>query len=152
MKKHFRDLLKYNEWANYRVLKSIEEVGSDQQELLKLYSHILSAQTIWLNRIKDLPTSPFPVWQEYKLSELKTMTEESSDYWNDYMGHHKLETFEEMIFYTDTEGKKHENTIREIITHMVNHSTYHRGQVARAMRTKGLEPPVTDYIAYARTK
>lgn len=152
MKKQFRDLLKYNEWANYRVLKSLEESGSEHQELLKLYSHILSAQIIWLNRIKELPTSPFPVWEEYKISELRTMTEESSDNWNDYMGEHKLETFEEMIFFTNSEGKKYENTIREIISHMVNHSSYHRGQIAARMRQLNLEPPVTDYIAYSRTK
>ena len=152
MKKHFRDLLKYNEWANYRALKSIEDQGDSDQELLKLFSHILSAQIIWLNRIKGLPTSPFPVWEQYKLTELSTMTEESSNNWNDYMGEHKLETFEEMIFYTNSEGKKYESTIREIITHMVNHSVYHRGQIARRLRGMGGEPAVTDYIVFARAK
>ena len=152
MKKHFRDLLKYNEWANYRVLKSVEDHGGSDEELLKLFSHILSAQNIWLNRIKSLPTSPFPVWEQYKLTELITMTEESSDNWNDYMGEHKLDTFEEMIFYTDSEGKKYENTIREIIAHMVNHSAYHRGQVAKYIREQGGQPAITDYIVYARAK
>ena len=152
MKKHFRDQLKYNEWANYRVLKSLEEFDGEDQELLKLFSHILSAQIIWLNRIKGLPTSPFPVWEEYKLSELSTMTEESSNNWNDYMGEHKLETFEEMIFYSNSEGKKFESTIREIIAHMLLHSAYHRGQIARSLRDKGGEPASTDYILYARSR
>ena len=152
MKKHFRDLLKYNEWANYRALKSIEDQGDSDHELFYLFSHILSVLIIWLNRIYLLPTSPIPVWEQYKLTELSNMTEESSNNWNDYMGEHKLETFEEMIFYTNSEGKKYESTIREIITHMVNHSVYHRGQIARRLREMGGEPAVTDYIVFARAK
>ena len=58
MKKHFNDLLRYNEWANYRILGAIEELGTADDYLLKIFSHLLSAQIIWLNRIKGLPTSP----------------------------------------------------------------------------------------------
>lgn len=151
-KKHFKDILKYNEWANYRVLKTLEEKAPTDQELLKLFSHILSAQIIWLNRIKGIPTSPFPIWEVYKITELESMTEESSDNWNNYVYEHKFETFEEMIFYSNSEGKKFESTIREIISHVVNHGSYHRGQIAMKFREKGMDPPATDYILYARSK
>jgi uncharacterized damage-inducible protein DinB len=152
MKKHFRDLLKYNEWANYRILVALQELEKPNEELLSLFSHILSAQIIWLNRIKGIPTSPFPVWELYKLSELSSMTEESSNNWFSYLDNHKFETFEEMIFYTNSEGTKHENTIREIMNHVFTHSSYHRGQIAKELRGLGIQPPNTDYIIYARIK
>ncbi len=152
MKKHFRDLIKYNDWANQRVLITFEENEIHDEYLLKMFSHLISAQIIWLNRIKDLPTSPFPLWEKYKLRELRTMTMESSTNWMNYLEEHQLETFEEMIFYKNSEGKRFESTIREIITHMVNHSTYHRGQIAKEIKDKGIEPPATDYIAYARLR
>lgn len=152
MKKHFRDLIQYNDWANMRVLITLEQSDFKNERLLQLFSHLISAQIIWLNRIKDIPTSPFPLWEQYKLRELRTMTEESTTNWLNYMDHHKFETFEEMIFYKNSSEKKFENTIREVITHVVNHSTYHRAQIATLLKEEGIEPPVTDYIVYARQK
>jgi uncharacterized damage-inducible protein DinB len=152
MKEHFRDLLIYNQWANYRILVALEELKSPNDTHLSLFSHILSAQIIWLNRIKALATSPFPIWEQYKLTELRSMTEESSANWINYLDKHRFDTFEEMIFYTNSIGEKHENTIREIISHVLNHSTYHRGQIAKQLRKIGVQPPDTDYIIYAREK
>jgi uncharacterized damage-inducible protein DinB len=101
-------------------------------------------------RIKGLPTSPFPIWEKYKVNELQTMTDETHDNWVNYLQANHKDTFEEMVFYTNSEGKKFENTVREIITHVVNHGTHHRGQIALLLREKGISPPATDYIFYAR--
>lgn len=152
MKNHFRDLIKFNDWANQRILITLEEAQTDDDNLLTMFSHIISAQIIWLNRIKDLPTSPFPIWEKYKLRELRTMTMESSTNWANYIEEHQFSTFEEMIFYKNSQGKRYENTIREIITHVVNHSTYHRGQLAQSMKALGIQPPRTDFMAYARLR
>ncbi len=152
MKNHFRDLIKYNDWANQRMLITLEEANTEDEGLLTMFSHIISAQIIWLNRIKDLPTSPFPIWEKYKLRGLRTMTMESSTNWFNYIEEHQFSTFEEMIFYKNSQGKRYENTIREIITQVVNHSTYHRGQLAQSMKASGIQPPRTDFMAYARLK
>lgn len=152
MKKHFLDLLRYNDWANQRILITLEEHEVNDDKILALFSHIISAQIIWLNRIKDLPTTPFPLWEQYKLKELRAMAMESSTNWINYLMGHQLETFEEMIFYKNSLGKSYENTIREIITHMVNHSTYHRGQIAALLRGLNINPAPTDYILYCRMK
>lgn len=152
MKDHFRRLFRYNDWANQRVLITYEEHNVADDHLLSLFSHLITIQIIWLNRIKEIPTSPFPTWEKYKLSELRTMTMESSTNWMNYMEEHQMATFEEMIFYKNSEGRRYENTIRDIISHVINHSTYHRGQIARALRERNIEPPVTDYITYIRLK
>lgn len=153
MKKHFLELFKYNHWANQRMMAILEEKDIHDEKLLKLFSHLLSSQIIWLHRIKDLPTSPFPLWEVYKRRELKSMVDESSRNWINYVeSDHAGETFEEMIFYKDSKGDKHETTIRHIITHVVNHSTYHRAQMASRMRSQEIDPPVTDFIAFSREK
>jgi uncharacterized damage-inducible protein DinB len=152
MKKHFTDLFEYNEWANQRILITLDEEESDDYQVLLLLSHLISAQIIWLNRILDIPTSPFPLWEKYKLRELHTMNEESTTNWLNFLKKHPNDTFEEMIFYKNSKEKKFESTLREIVTHVINHSTYHRAQIASILKQKQIQPPVTDYIAYCRMK
>ena len=151
MKKHFKDLFKHNSWANDRLLQTLEENSISAPDILKIYGHIVSAQMVWLLRIKGLPTSPFPLWELYKLRELRTMTEESDRNWLDYMEGHRMDTFEEMIFYKNTQDRKFESTILQIINQVLSHSSYHRGQIARLLRERGIDPPQTDYIFYKRT-
>ncbi len=152
MKKHFTDLFEYNDWANQRMIITLEEAESEDYQLLLLLSHLISSQIVWLNRIKDLPTSPFPLWEKYKLRELRTMNEESTANWIEFIRKHRPDTFEEMIFYKNSKGTKYESTLREIITHVVNHSTYHRAQMVMVMKKLQIQPPVTDYIAYRRLR
>lgn len=150
MKKYFRKQFKYNDWANYRVLITLEKSTEDDDRLATLYSHLISTQIIWLNRIKGLPTSPFPLWEKYKLNELRTMTEENSTNWANYLEEHRFETFEEMIFYKNSKGARHENTIGDIISQVISHGAYHRGQIASLFKEVGLQPPATDYVSYIR--
>jgi len=56
----------------------------------------------------------------------------------------------EKINYKNSIGNVFENTIQEIFFHFINHSTYHRGQIAMLMKQAGLEPINTDYIFYKR--
>ena len=150
MKKYFRDLFKYNDWANQHVLITLENNSIKNVQVTVVFGHLISAQIIWLNRIKELPTSPFPLWEQYKVRELKSMLEESSRNWLNYLDEHQLETFEEMIYYSNSKGIKYESTIGDIITHVIAHSAYHRGQVATLLKDEGIQPPVTDFIHFKR--
>ena len=150
MKKYFRNLFKYNDWANQQLLITLENHDIKNERIIVVFGHLISAQIIWLNRIKELPTSPFPLWEHYKVRELKCMVEESSRNWLNYLDEHQLDTFEEMIFYRNSKGNQYESTIGDIITHVIAHSAYHRGQVAALMRDEGVQPPVTDFIHFRR--
>ena len=52
--------------------------------------------------------------------------------------------------YTNSKGQTFSNSIRDILFHVINHSTYHRAQIATEFKQNGLEPLVTDYIFYKR--
>lgn len=56
----------------------------------------------------------------------------------------------EEISYENSKGEQYRNSVQEILIHIVNHSTYHRGQIAVEFRQKGIEPVVSDYIFYKR--
>lgn len=111
-------------------------------------SHILSAQFIWLHRIKGLPPSPFKLWQQYKLQELITMGKDAEHNWLEFIEH--TESFDRELSYNNYVGDPYINNVEQIMIHLVNHCTYHRGQIAILLRQKGFEPVNTDFITYDR--
>ncbi|MGN6802128.1 MAG: DinB family protein [Ginsengibacter sp.] len=58
--------------------------------------------------------------------------------------------FDNTIHYANTKGEAFNNSVRDILFHIINHSTYHRGQIAASFRVQGLEPLVSDYVFYKR--
>jgi len=54
------------------------------------------------------------------------------------------------VDYTNSQGERWSNTIEDILTHVVLHGTYHRGQIATIVRQSGETPAYTDYIHAVR--
>ncbi len=150
MKNHFIKLFEYDIWANRRLIIAMKGHDILSDRILTIFSHILSAQLIWLNRILDLSTAPFPVWEKYNIQEIESMTEESNGRWIQFIQDFKFETFKEVIHYTDSNSQSHENSLQEIMIHVLNHSAHHRGQLAMLFREAGIDPPANDYIIYKR--
>lgn len=55
---------------------------------------------------------------------------------------------ERLISYENPTGTRWTYSLRHMLQHVVNHSTYHRGQVAGMLRQVGATPPATDYLLY----
>ena len=69
----------YNIWANDRLLKHLNQLpGEAPAQALKLFSHILNAQAIWIARMTGT-TSPVKVWQEHNLEQLRALHEDTSN-------------------------------------------------------------------------
>ena len=56
------------------------------------------------------------------------------------------------VAYTNSSGTAFETPLRDILTHVVNHGTHHRAQIALVLREAGIAPPATDYIYFVREK
>jgi uncharacterized damage-inducible protein DinB len=148
MKEYFLKLYQYNAWANRKVIAALEKQNVTDEKTLGIFGHLVSAQFIWLNRIKDLPKSSFQLWGKYSLAELRSMIEESAGLWNDFI--QEQDSFDRLLKYTNFVGDYYENNVRDIMIHLVNHGTYHRGQIALLLRQNGYEPVNTDLITYDR--
>ncbi len=148
MKEYFLKLYRYNAWANARVLGAIQQQKVADDKILTLMSHVLTAQLIWLHRIMILPLPDLELWKQYTLDQLIEMSEEASDRWLHYIAEH--DSFDTMLRYNNYIGHSYENKVENIMIHLVNHGTYHRGQVALLMRERGHEPINTDFITYDR--
>ena len=146
MREHLKELLKYCYHVNLQYIEFLEEndMGEKANQLM---SHIVTAHHHWNCRIlKEKPA--FEVWD----SELDTSLFEidKGNYISSIAILDKY-SFDKEIEYTNSKGLNYLNTIKDIFTHVVNHSSYHRGQISNIIVKSGSNPPVTDYIAYIRT-
>jgi uncharacterized damage-inducible protein DinB len=148
MKEYFLKLYQYNAWANSRVLGAIEQQEVDDEKILTLMSHVLAAQFLWLARIKNEPKPVYKLWDTLPVTQLKSMADEIGDKWLEFA--QADDDYKRELSYNNYVGKAFVNKVENIMIHLVNHSTYHRAQVALFMRQKGFEPINTDFITYDR--
>ncbi|MBX3241919.1 MAG: DUF664 domain-containing protein [Chitinophagaceae bacterium] len=147
MKQFFRELFEYSHHFN-QELGDIFAGNADglPERSVKLYSHILNAHHIWNSRI-TLQQATFGVWTVHDITNCRTI--DRSNHENTLLIIDKLD-LDETISYTNSRGDRFTNSVRDILFHIVNHSTYHRGQIAMDLRQNGIAPLATDYIFYRR--
>jgi uncharacterized damage-inducible protein DinB len=148
MKEYFLKLYRYNAWCNKKVMECLRKQAVSDEKILTLMSHILAAQFLWLYRIKGLPPAPYKLWHQYTIKELSAMEEETSREWLDFV--QKTDSFNRELSYKNYVGDSYTNNVEHIMMHLVNHCSYHRGQIAMLLRQKGYEPVNTDFITYDR--
>lgn len=148
MKEFFLKWYEYNAWANQRVLSALKDQRVTHEKILTLMSHILTAQYLWLHRIKGLEPPPYELWRKYDLPQLIRMNEEIGNQWLTFVN--DTEMFDRELVYKNYQGLPFTNNVEQIMIHLVNHSTYHRGQIALLLRENGFEPVNTDFITYDR--
>lgn len=148
MKLYFRRLYQYNAWANKRVLNALVRQKVESEKTLSIMGHIVAAQFLWLHRIKGLPPADVKLWGEYTLPQLVQMAEDVGHLWLDFI--EGTDDFNRQLTYLNYTGDPYTNNVEMIMIHLVNHSTYHRGQIALLLRQEKLEPINTDFITYDR--
>jgi uncharacterized damage-inducible protein DinB len=144
---YMRRQFSYDAWANREVLAAIRAAGADERSL-QLVAHILAAERLWLERLKQQPQST-PVWPKLSLEQCEAQAEEMPPLWNEYLDSIRG-NFSPAISYKNTKGEAWTSTILDILTHVGMHSAYHRGQIATHMRANGKTPAYTDFIQAVR--
>jgi uncharacterized damage-inducible protein DinB len=155
-----REHIEYNLWASRQFIAAVESLSDEERarslrssfpSILATLHHIYYADKIWLNRITfPYNLAPKPELDYPKLNELLFYWLPVMELWQEWARQHADAMAAEKIAYMTSTGKRYENTIREVILHLVNHDSYHRGQVATMLRQLGYPPPATDLIAYYR--
>ena len=153
-----RLLIEYNRWANQRVCRSTTELtpdefvrhlGSSYGSVRATLVHILWAEWLWLQRWQGLPaTAMFD-------PEVFGSQQQIDDRWEPiYEGQRTLldgvseQWLLQRVAYQNFKGETWEYTRGDMLRHVVNHSTYHRGQVVSHLRQLGRLPPTTDFLVY----
>lgn len=157
------DFADYNYWANARIIKSILEAGEERADMeinssfpsvRKTLYHIYDAENVWLLRMKGLSYA-WPPSQFFKgnLKEFCELLLKNSNDFKEYVNGLIEKDFIREVFYSNSKGVAFSTSVKDSITHCMNHSTYHRGQLVTMLRITGhtrFEP--LDYIGYVREK
>lgn len=140
-----------------RSRAKIEEVGlasleAPHEHAIEIFCHMQAARRLWLSRVEDSPADfppdgVFPVWP---LEKAETEAHEMDGLWARFLAGLPADAVRRPVRYACTEGKPFVSTLSDILTHVVNHSSYHRGQIASLVAKTGVRPPVTDFIALTR--
>ena len=144
--------LRYSAWATKRVLESTASVPPEEyrRDLYSILSHIYQADSIWFDRLVGRPTS--------NLAAYEAPVEHSAlaDRWmavhDRYIAWAQSLDADRVVAYRNIKGEAFESPVWQIVLHVVNHATYHRGQVTTMLRQLGRTPVSTDLIAYYRSE
>ena len=151
----------YNEWANLQLIHVIQNTDTAKHHVTvessfpSIYAtllHILGAETIWWQRLQDEPQT---AWQ------LKDAGLSTSDVMNGIVRQDKLwvqwvnglndEQLEKLVVYKNSKKEYFEQPLWQILLHIFNHGTYHRGQLVTMLRQLGITAlPATDYVHWVR--
>ena len=156
-----RVLFDYHYWARDRLLRAVEPLTPEQYtrpmgnsfpSIRDTLVHIYSAEWIWLSRWQG--ESPTMLLRPETYPDLATL----HDAWNAhqtkltaFVSRLDEKTLHEPIAYRTIDGQPWTQPLWHMLQHVINHATYHRGQVTTMLRQLGAGPPKSqDLIAFYR--
>jgi uncharacterized damage-inducible protein DinB len=143
-------LFAYDEWANARILKALKSAPGQYEKAQGLLAHLLVSEKIWLLRLKGEDTSQVDKSPELSLDECESL---ASEVRRDYVEHLSALSegdLDSKMTYRNFAGTQFHTPLRDILMHVAQHGTYHRGQIALAIRAAGETPANTDFITFVR--
>jgi uncharacterized damage-inducible protein DinB len=156
-----RELYDFNAWANQRVFDACAALTSAQfsravvssyPSVRETLAHIVTGEWVWLElwlgRMHPAAERQNYAAQFVDLAKIRTGWSEVERERQPFLDALTPPGLGHVIEYTSLMGNRCAYTLRRMMQHVVNHSTYHRGQVATMLRQLGAEPRPTDYLRY----
>ncbi|HAO47541.1 MAG TPA: DinB family protein [Ferruginibacter sp.] len=163
MKELLRRYAAYTIWANQKLFDCIRDLPEEQldREIISSFSsirktmlHMWDAEAIWWQRLKLeervlRPSDDF----SGDLSELVKRSVRQSQIWRDWVDAATEAQLQHVFAYQNTKKEQFKQPVFEMLVHIANHGTYHRGQLVTMLRQLGVEKiPQTDIIVFFRKK
>jgi uncharacterized damage-inducible protein DinB len=148
-----RRLLEHMAWTDRRILRRIADAPrAEADATLRLVGHLLAAERVWLLRLTGGDASAQPVWPALEVEALAPLAEENAAGFAEWVDALDAAGFHAEVAYTNTGGTAFRTPVLDVLLHVALHGSYHRGQIAAALRRDGGEPVNTDYITFVRER
>jgi uncharacterized damage-inducible protein DinB len=153
-------LLAYHDWANGRLLDAVaalpeeawtRDLGSSFPSVQATVAHLVGAEWVWLTRWKGERVRARPAWMEAPSAALLRATltdlERERDAFLATLGG---DAFGRPVSFVLFDGSRGREALGALVLHLVNHATFHRGQLVTMLRQLGHVPPPTDLLVFLR--
>jgi uncharacterized damage-inducible protein DinB len=153
-----RDFYDYNEWANRRLLKVAASLGDDNvvyspgaslAGVVRTMAHVAAAQINWLERwqggVNRVSTVELTAAMS-SVDELRAAFERSNTGLREFIASLTDAGLDRPLAYKDSRGEANERPLWQLMTHVANHGTYHRGEAAAELTALGHSPGDLDFI------
>jgi uncharacterized damage-inducible protein DinB len=163
MKQLLQQFAAYNIWANKILLERISQLSDEQinKEIIssfpgiyKTVLHMMDVESIWWQRLKLAEHVDFPS-QTFKgnFAELSGLLLQLSQQWEDWVRKANEVNINHVFAYQNSKKELFKQPVYEVLLHLFNHQSYHRGQVVTMFRQLGIDKiPATDFIVFSRSK
>jgi len=158
----FRILYDYNVWANNRTLESctsltdeqfIRDLSSSFRSIRDTLLHIVNAEWIWLERWHGRSPDTWPKDSEFpNLESVRRRFAEIDRGLVDYVASLTNEDLQRVLHYKTMAGVPQAEPGWQMLQHLANHGSYHRGQIATMLRQLGAKAISTDLIVFYRER
>lgn len=148
----------YNTWATERIFECLaalepnqlkQELGGSFPSILATAEHTIAAEWVWLLRWQGDPQPAKPDWLPVDsfptLLQIWQALEKNRQEFISGLTDKDLADDSHYIFSSGHAGSK---PLGRLLQHLINHSTYHRGQIAGMLRRLGIQPPATDMVLF----
>jgi uncharacterized damage-inducible protein DinB len=161
MKELILQLSGYHTWANQQLIDIIQQLPGEKQmqtvassfdSLLKTVIHLWDAESIWWQRLKlseriVIPSETF----NGNFNEAANQLLQQNRQWTQWISNAQEHMFQHEFIYLNLKKEQFKQPVYQVLLHVFNHGTYHRGQLVTMLRQLGIEKiPQTDYIAWSR--
>ena len=153
-------LYEYNAWANRRALEAAsaltreqftKQLGSSFSSVRDTLSHIFGVEWLWLERFQGRSPSAIPDNAEYAdIAKLKASWAEFEPTLLNFVRGLTQQDLDRVMEYKTMKFGVYRNPLWQSMLHLVNHGTYHRGQVTTMLRQLGAQPILTDLMHFYR--
>ncbi|MGV3528496.1 MAG: DinB family protein [Flavisolibacter sp.] len=153
----------YHLWANQQLIATIEnlppglaeaEVKSSFSSLAKTLLHMWDAESIWWQRLKlqEKITRPSDEFRGTAPQIGQSLLQQDKQ-WLDWIAQAQERSLQHEFIYQNTKKEMFKQPVWQMLLHLFNHGTYHRGQVVTMLRQLDVSKiPATDYIVFSRKK
>jgi uncharacterized damage-inducible protein DinB len=163
MKQLLQQYAAYNLWANKILSERItqlsadiihKEMNSSFGSIYKTVVHLMDVESIWWQRLKlqehvEWPGKTF----NGNFEELAQQLLLHSKQWADWIQSTNDLNITHIFAYQNSKKEHFKQPVYEMLLHLFNHQTYHRGQLVTMLRQNAVEKiPATDFIVFSRTK
>ena len=136
-------LFAYDAWANREEVRHLRALAKPSEKAIGILSHIIGTEWLFLGRLRG-ESKPAIVWPDLTLDACDAQIDQLAVAW-------PLEFRRtDVVEYVNSKGEKWTSRAGDILTHVILHGAYHRGQIATVVRGSGETPAYTDYIHCVR--